>query len=108
MGPFVKRHWFYILLAVSSSPRYGTAIRDDVHDLSDGTCTLWPATLYGSLDELTAMGWLQEVLPQDRPSPLAGRERFYGLTSEGLDQLKKEVARLEGVTGAARARLRGV
>lgn len=102
----MKRHWFYIMLAVASAPRYGTAIQDDVRSLSDGTCKLWPATLYGSLDELTGLGWLEEVpAPERPPGPLAGRERFYRLTPGGVSRLKEEVARLEGVMGAARARL---
>jgi len=101
----VKPHWFYILLSVSSTPRYGSAIQDDVRALSDGAVRLWPATLYGSLEELTACGWLVEVEGDERPEAIAGRERFYRLTPQGRDALEAEVARMESIAGVARARL---
>ena len=101
----MKPHWFYILLSVSSSPRYGTAIQDDVRDLSGGDVRLWPATLYGSLEELTGRGWLEEVGDDERPEGIAGRERFYRLTRVGRYALEGEVARMESLAGVARARL---
>jgi DNA-binding PadR family transcriptional regulator len=102
----VKPHWFYILLSVSSSPRYGTAIQEDVRELSDGDVRLWPATLYGSLEELAGRGWLEEVGEDERPEGIAGRERFYRLTRSGREALTREVARMESLAGVARARLR--
>ncbi len=101
----MKPHWFYILLSVSSSPRYGTAIQDDIRELSGGDVRLWPATLYGSLEELTGRGWLEEVGDAERPHGTAGRERFYRLTRVGRDALQSEVARMESLAGVARARL---
>ena len=103
----MKPHWFYILLSVSASPRYGTAIQDDVRELSDGDVRLWPATLYGSLEELTAQQWLEEVADDQRPEGISGRERFYRLTRVGRDALQNEVARMESLAGKARARLEG-
>jgi len=103
----VKRHWFYILLSVSASPRYGSAIQDDVRALSDGKVRLWPATLYGSLEELTSTGWLEEMEGDERPKGIAGRERFYRLTPQGRDALEEEVARMEALADTARARLGG-
>jgi len=102
----VKPHWFYILLSVSSSPRYGTAIQEDVRELSGGDVRLWPATLYGSLEELAGRGWLEEVGEDERPEGIAGRERFYRLSRAGHEALEVEVARMESLTGVARARLR--
>lgn len=101
----MKPHWFYILLSVSSSPRYGTAIQDDVRELSGGDVRLWPATLYGSLEELAGRGWLEEVGDDERPEGIAGRERFYRLTRVGCYALEGEVARMESLAGMARARL---
>jgi DNA-binding PadR family transcriptional regulator len=102
----MKPHWFYILLSVSGSPRYGTAIQEDVRDLSDGAVRLWPATLYGSLEELTDSGWLEEVDSDERPAGIAGRERFYRITKAGVRALDLEVARMESLTRVARGRLR--
>lgn len=101
----MKPHWFYILLSLSSSPRHGAAIQDDIRELSGGEVRLWPATLYGSLEELTARGWLEEVRAEERPQGIAGRERFYRLTREGRGALEHEVGRLEWLAGAARSRL---
>ena len=105
-GP-VKRHWFFILLSLSGSSRYGTAIQEDVRELSDGKVRLWPATLYGSLEELTARAWIEEVEADERPQDIAGRERFYRLTSDGRGALESEVTRMQSLAGIARARLDG-
>lgn len=101
----MKRHWFYILLSVSSASRYGTAIQEDVRDLSDNDVRLWPATLYGSLEELVESGWLEEIVDDERPEGAAGRERFYRLTAPGRHALEQEIARMESLARTARARL---
>lgn len=101
----MKPNWFYILLAVAPGPRYGTAIQDDARRLSDGAVRLWPATLYGSLEELVRLGWLEEVGEGDRPEGGSGRERFYRISAAGRASLEAECARLESVARTARARL---
>ena len=101
----MKPHWFFILLSVSAAPRYGTAIQDDVRSLSDGGVRLWPATLYGSLEELVAQQWLEEVAEDERPLGISGRERFYRITRTGRVALAHEAARLESLARVARTRL---
>lgn len=101
----MKQHWFFILLSVSAAPRYGTAIQDDVRALSDGGVRLWPATLYGSLEELVEHGWLEEVADDERPAGTSGRERFYRATRAGRLALEREAARLESLARVARMRL---
>ena len=101
----MKPNWFYILLSLSSGARYGTAIQDDVRTLSDGAVRLWPATLYGSLEELVGKGWLEEVSEDERPANISGRERYYRITSPGRAALEQETARLEQVARVARQRL---
>lgn len=101
----MKRHWFFVLLSVSSSPRYGTAIQEDVRELSDGEVRLWPATLYGSLEELTTRGWLEEIDEDERPAGIAGRERYYRLTGSGRAALEAEVTRMQSLASVARTRL---
>ena len=101
----MKPHWFFILLSVSASPRYGTAIQDDVRELSDGSVRLWPATLYGSLEELVEQGWLEEMADDERPEGISGRERFYRITRIGRAALAREAARLESLAHVARTRL---
>ena len=101
----MKTHWFFILLSVSAAPRYGTAIQDDVRELSDGGVRLWPATLYGSLEELVEQKWLQEVPENERPEGIIGRERFYRITRVGRAALEREATRLESLARVARTRL---
>ena len=101
----MKPHWFFILLSVSAAPRYGTAIQDDVRTLSDGGVRLWPATLYGSLEELVEQRWLEAVADDERPEGISGRERYYRITRSGRAALKREAARLESLVGVARTRL---
>ena len=86
----MKSHWFFILLSVSAAPRHGTAIQEDVRALSDGGVRLWPATLYGSLEELVEQGWLQEVADDERPEGRSGRERFYRITPAGHSMQERE------------------
>ncbi len=104
-GRRMKPHWFFILLSVTAAPRYGTAIQDDVRALSGGGVRLWPATLYGSLEELVEQGWLEEVPDDERPDGITGRERFYRITRAGRAALRREAARLESLARVARARL---
>ena len=42
---------------------------------------LWPATLYGTLDELVERGWIEEV--DQPPVDESERKRFYTLTRAG-------------------------
>jgi DNA-binding PadR family transcriptional regulator len=101
----MKPNLFFILLSVSVAPRYGTAIQDDVRSLSDNTIRLWPATLYGSLEELVEKNWLEEVDEDERPDGISGRERFYRITRAGRVALEREAARLEALARVARTRL---
>jgi DNA-binding PadR family transcriptional regulator len=104
-SPRMKPHWFYILLSVCEAPRYGTAIQDDVRALSQGGVRLWPATLYGSLEELVEQKWLTEVDDDERPEGISGRERYYRITRTGRLALEREAARLESMARVARSRL---
>lgn len=101
----MKPNWFFILLSLASAARYGTAIQDDVRELSDGAVRLWPATLYGSLEELVEKRWLEEVPDDERPADISGRERYYRITRPGRTALEGEITRLEGLARVARRRL---
>ena len=96
-GDSIKPHWFYILLALADEDRHGLAIARDVQSLSDGAVRLWPATLYGSLDELRARRWIEE---------LDERRRYYRITKTGRAVLTDEAERLGRLARLARARAR--
>ena len=98
---------YHILLSLAAGPRHGAEIRRTVVEQSRGAVTLYPAMLYGTLDELVDTGWIEEA---DAPAAFAeqSRWRFYALTPAGASALDAETARLESVVAEARAALRTV
>jgi len=103
----LKPHWFYILLALADGDRHGLAIARDVQRLSDGRVRLWPATLYGSLEDLRDRGLIAEVAePRDRPADDSERKRYYRLSRSGRGALATEGARMGRLARLARARAR--
>ena len=100
----MKPHWFQILLSVADGPMHGTAIMEEILERTDGTMKLWPGTLYGSLRELEAAGWLSEIDPPEDAPREGGKRRFYRITREGSDRLAAEVHRLASLVRVARAK----
>lgn len=106
-GESLKAHWFYILLALAEGDRHGLGIAREVQSLSDGRVRLWPATLYGSLDELRERRWIEELSdPRDRPEAESERRRYYRLTRRGRQVLTAEADHLGRVARLARSRAR--
>jgi DNA-binding PadR family transcriptional regulator len=103
----LKTHHYYILLSLSASDRHGLAIARDVDQLSDGQVRLWPATLYGSLDDLARHGWIEEIdETRGRPIDESEKKRFYRLTRAGRAVVARETARLAELVRVARARMK--
>ena len=100
----LKPHAFYILLALADGERHGLAIARDVQTLSDGEVRLWPATLYGTLDDLRARKWIEEL--PEHPAEESERRRYYRLTKAGRAALAEEAERLGRLARLARARAR--
>jgi DNA-binding PadR family transcriptional regulator len=103
-APSLKPHFFYILLALADGDRHGLAIARDVQALSDGSVRLWPATLYGSLDELRSRKWIEELA--EHPETESERKRYYRITRTGRTVLTDEAERLGRLARLARARMR--
>lgn len=102
----LKPRWFHILLALAAGPRHGLAVMRDVRQSSNGAIHLWPATLYGSLEELMDLGWIQEIDDAERPPESSERRRYYGLTRSGRAALESETQRLADLVRLARAAAR--
>ena len=66
----MKSRWFHILLAMAGGPRHGLAVMREVRQSSNGAIHLWPATLYGSLEELMDLGRIRKST-----TPSGGRSR---------------------------------
>jgi DNA-binding PadR family transcriptional regulator len=100
----VKASRYHILLALAGGALHGAEIRRRVQEDGGGAVTLYPAMLYGTLDDLTRAGWIVEVGPGDA-EPDQARWRFYALTPAGRRALEAETSRLEEVVGKARSAL---
>ena len=99
----MKKAHFYILLSLALRERHGLDIMRDVLELTGGELKLWPATLYGSLDELVAETWIETL--EDMPGE-SERKRFYRVTPAGRRALLQETRRIESLVETARLRLR--
>lgn len=103
----MKTREYLILLALADSDRHGLAIARAVLELSDGRTRLWPASLYGTLDDLEEGGLIEELSdPRQRPADESEKKRFYRLTRAGHRAVVAETDRLGALVKAARARLK--
>jgi DNA-binding PadR family transcriptional regulator len=98
----LKTHWYYILMSLAGGNRHGLAIARDVKQLSAGQVTLWPATLYGSLEDLADAGWIAEVADSDLHDE-SDRKKFYALTRAGRAAFDAETRRLADLVKLARS-----
>ena len=95
----LKQHWFHILLALSEGATHGAEIRRRVRTHTEGALKLYPAMLYGSLEDLEERNWIRETA---RPSESNERYRYYSLTPGGRKTVTAEAQRLEKVVRVAR------
>lgn len=102
----LKPQWFHILLALSGETRHGSGIVRAVLHETQGKLHLWPATLYGSLDDLAEHGWIVEVSdPAERPAGESEKKRFYRITPVGARVLAADAERLKLLATTALSRL---
>lgn len=102
----LKPHLFHILLALSEGVRHGSGIMRSILDQTEGKLRLWPATLYGSLEELLARGWIEELTgPDDHPPGESRKKRFFRITHQGSQILVAEASRLQALAHTALARV---
>jgi DNA-binding PadR family transcriptional regulator len=101
----LKMHWYYILVALAAGDRHGLAVAREVLAMSDGRVRLWPATLYGALDELCELGWIEELDDaRRRPPDESEQRRFFRITRAGRAAAAAETNRLADLVRLARAR----
>ncbi len=94
----IKPAWFQILLTLAEGHAHGAEIRRKTRDRAGGEVELYPAMLYGSLDELTAKEWIIELDDQEaRPPDANPRQRSYRITASGREALSQEANRLQAL-----------
>jgi DNA-binding PadR family transcriptional regulator len=102
----LKPQWLHILLALSNEVLHGSGIVRAVLHETQGKVQLWPATLYGALDELAELGWIEEVSdPAERPRGESEKKRFFRITLLGARILAAEARRLQALAATALSRL---
>jgi DNA-binding PadR family transcriptional regulator len=103
----LKTPWYYILVALAAGDRHGLGIAREVLTLSDGLVRLWPATLYGALEDLSDLGWILELdEARGRPAAESERRRYYRITRAGRTAVNAETERLAALVRIARARVK--
>ncbi len=101
-----KKHWYHILLALAEGPAHGAEIRRRVHSHTGGSLELYPAMLYGSLEDLLERGWVRELEEgSGRPAQGSDRSRYLALTPAGREILAAETEAFQEVVRIARSLL---
>jgi DNA-binding PadR family transcriptional regulator len=94
----------HILLALADGEKHGYAIMSEVEVVTEGSVTMGPGTLYGTVKRMLIAGLVEET--DERPDPELDdeRRRYYRLTGLGERVLDAEVARMEQLARTATAR----
>jgi DNA-binding PadR family transcriptional regulator len=102
----LKPNHYYILLCLAGGDRHGLAIAREVKQLSERRVRLWPATLYGALEDLRERGWIEELEAGQRPAEESEKKRIYRLTRSGRAMLAAQTDRLAALVRVARSRVK--
>ena len=96
---------FALLLALHDGERHGYVLMADVGELTGGTVTLGPATLYRSLQRMRVEGLIEEIDDETesaaRGDRRAERRRSYRITPAGRAAAEAEAHRLSRLVEAA-------
>jgi DNA-binding PadR family transcriptional regulator len=98
----------HIVVALAAGERHGYAIMRDIEELSGGSVTMGPGTLYGSIKRMIDQGLVEET--DERPDPALDdeRRRYYRLTGLGQRVGAAERGRLAALLDAAQIRQLGL
>jgi DNA-binding PadR family transcriptional regulator len=91
------------LLALSDKDLHGSDIVRSVLEQSNGELRLWPAMLYGSLEQMADRGLIEEL--QDagaRPVGASAKRRYFRITAAGRRLLADEADRMAAMARLAR------
>lgn len=90
---------FHILLALAGGRRHGYAISKDILRQTDGQVQMGPGTLYGTLQRLLDLSWVEV---SETSGDEDERRRYYRLTGLGRRALQAEVHRMDALVRTAR------
>lgn len=95
--------YFHILLSLGKGERHGYALRREILNRTDGKLRLGPGVLYGSINKMLELGFIEES--SDRPDPHLDdeRRRYYRITPYGRKIAQAEAARMRELAQLAAA-----
>ena len=95
---------FHILLSPGEGERHGYALKRGILARTGGGLKLGPGVLYGSINKMLELGWIEES--EDRPDPHLDdeRRRYYRITAYGRKAAQTEAARMRNLVQLAAAR----
>jgi DNA-binding PadR family transcriptional regulator len=88
---------FFVLFALAEEEKHGYRIMQDIRELSGGTFSVGPATLYTTIKKLSDQGLISETSPSSDD-----RRRIYSLTAAGRRLLGAEFHRQQELLDLAR------
>lgn len=94
---------FHILLSLAQTPRHGYGILKDVLEQTDGQVRLGPGTLYGTIQRLMDLGWVEAAAAPSDSRDHDERRRYYRLTRSGRKALDADVERMDTLVRSAHA-----
>ena len=101
----LKPRWFHILLALSDKDLHGSDIVREVLEQSNGELRLWPAMLYGSLEQMVDEGLIEELTDTaERPEGASAKRRYFRITQSGRGLLTTEADRMAVMARLARSK----
>jgi len=89
---------YYILLAVME-PAHGYLILQKVEELSGGQVRMAAGTLYGAIENLVKLGFIEPVASSE------SRRKVYAITSKGLHILRLDLERMKHMVNVTTERL---
>ena len=100
----LKPRWFHILLALTDKDLHGSDIVREVLEQSEGELRLWPAMLYGSLEQMADQGLIEELDESSRPKGASAKRRYFRITDAGRQLVVAEAERMHRMARLARTK----
>lgn len=85
----------FLILVSLTEPGHGYRIMQKVEELSDGNVRIAAGTMYGAIENLLKLKWIQSVPSED------ARRKMYKITDAGIEILREETARLKSMVQIA-------
>ena len=92
---------FHIMLALADGERHGYSILREVERYTEGRLKLGPTTLYRSIRQMLAAGYIEESEARPDPDLDDERRRYYHLTDAGRRAALAETRRLARLVSLA-------